>query len=391
MRCSPPESVPASCRGARRAAGTARTPRRARARTPARPRLRRNVSSRFSSTVSDANTERPSGACTMPEPGVLIRRPAGDVLARRSSTWPAVGAIEPRAHARDRRLARAVRAEQREHAAGRRPRATRRRSRGTGRSRRRRRAARAAVRPAPGVGRRRRPSDDVSEVGLAHRVVGEHRLGRARRDQRAEVEHEHALDEGCGRARRRARRAGSRCRARGARCSSVCRELGGLVRGRDPTTARRAAAAWARSSAPGRSRPAGRRRGSATRPGGRRPRRGRAGRASPARAPALVAGRAAAVQQVLPQRAAPAADAVGDEEVLAGRHARRTARCVGTCARCRAGPGRASARASRSWPSKRIRAAVGLEDAEQAVEERRLARAVGPDEARPARPRRRRG
>ena len=68
-------------------------------------------------------------------------------------------------------------------------------------------------------------------------------VGRARRDQRAEVEHEHALARGCGRTRRRARRAGSRCRcSRVHRAAASAPSSRGLVRGRGPTTARRAAA-----------------------------------------------------------------------------------------------------------------------------------------------------
>ena len=176
MRCSPPESVPASCARRSPSRGNNSYASSSAARTPARPRLRRNVSSRFSSTVSDANTERPSGACTMPSRAYWYGRSAGHVVRRRSSTCPAVGDDQARAHPGDRRLARAVGAEQREHAAGAAPRARRRRSRGTARSRRRRREL--EQRDAVGLRRpvRRRPSDDVSEVGLAHRVVGEHRL-----------------------------------------------------------------------------------------------------------------------------------------------------------------------------------------------------------------------
>ena len=235
-------------------------------------------------------------------------------------------------------------------------------------------------RPAAAL-RRRRPSDDVPEVGLAHRVVGEHLVGRARRDQRAEVEHEHPLHE-------------------------AAHELDVVLDEQDrdallaaaPRAAVRASASvsWRsspddgsssstqlrlRSSAPARSRPAGRRRGSATRPGGRRP------RPRPSSSSIALGARrfSSAVgppeeQHVLPERAAPVAHPLGDEEVLARRHAREQLDALERARRCRAGPGGASATRVRSRPSNVHASAVGLQDAEQAVEERRLARAVRTDQ-----------
>ena len=272
--CPPPAGA------ARRGAGTSSYAWSSAARTPARPRLRRNVSSRFSSTVKRGEHRTALGRVHDPEPGEAVRRRARDVVAVEQHL--ARGRFDQaRAHARDGRLARAVRAEQREHAPA---------------TERERHAEDRAERPVPGVDvaqleqrarsrdRAPRPSDQISQVGPAHRVVGEHLGGRTRRDQRAEVEHEDALHEVADEARRRARRAGSRCR-----CSLLHRaqRLGRALRsrrGRDPTTARRAARASVRSSAPARSRPAARRRGSATRPGDPRPPRARAARASPAHA-----------------------------------------------------------------------------------------------------------
>ena len=85
------------------------------------------------------------------------------------------------------------------------------------------------------------------------------------------------------------------------------------------------------------------------------------------------------MDHVLPERAFAAANTVGDEEVLARRHpheeldALERAPDAETGALVRGHPGEIAA-------VERDRAAVGLEQSEQAVEERGLARAVGPDE-----------
>ena len=64
--CSPPESVPAFCAGARRDAGRARTRARCPPRIPALSRRWNAPISRFSSTVMRANSRRPSGDWQIP-------------------------------------------------------------------------------------------------------------------------------------------------------------------------------------------------------------------------------------------------------------------------------------------------------------------------------------
>ena len=94
-----PRACPRPGGAAPPAGGTARRPARARPALRARRELRPNVRSRFSSTVSDANTERPSGACTMPRRANL--NGFSPVTSSPSKhTEPAVGSISPRAHTR---------------------------------------------------------------------------------------------------------------------------------------------------------------------------------------------------------------------------------------------------------------------------------------------------
>ena len=215
---------------------------------------------------------------------------AGDVVAVEAAPAPAVGAIEPGAHARDRRLARAVRAEQREHAARRAARARRRRSRGTARSRRRRRAARAA---APTARRRR-------AAAIRRCLRGRPCAPRRRRTPRRSGPTRSAC-------RSRARRpAATKLRTSSTSCSTSRIAMPVLA-------LHRRAASSASSSVSWRSRPddgsssstsfgsvISARPISTSRPtprlsastGGRRPRRGRAGRASPAARCLLVRGRA---------------------------------------------------------------------------------------------------
>ena len=97
------------------------------------------------------------------------------------------------------------------------------------------------------------------------------------------------------------------------------------------------------------------------------------------RALLLLGGRAAPVEQVLPERALAAADPVGDEEVLARRHADEQ---LDALERARDPEPRPLVRrhAREVVAVEGDRAAVGPEQPEQAVEERGLARAVGPDE-----------
>ncbi len=81
MRCSPPDSVPATW--ARRSASRGNSSKASSrpALTPWRPRIRLIDRTRFSSTVSVPNTERPSGAWATPRASELVRRLAGHVDA----------------------------------------------------------------------------------------------------------------------------------------------------------------------------------------------------------------------------------------------------------------------------------------------------------------------
>ena len=89
--------------------------------------------------------------------------------------------------------------------------------------------------------------------------------------------------------------------------------------------------------------------------------------------------RSAAADRVLQQSAPAAAGAVGDEQVLARRHAREQLDPLERAADAEPGPP-VGGHACQVLAFERDRAFVGGEDAEQAVEERRLARAVRPDQ-----------
>ena len=149
---------------ARRGAGTARRPGASAASTPLAPERRRKLSSRFSRTVSDANTDRPSGACTIPRRAIW--NGLSSCTGSPSKQHLAAGrAHQPGGDAGDGGLARAVRAEQRGH----RPRAhgERHAEQRAERSvrRRRRRAARAAASARDcGAGAGRAPSRRVHTV-----------------------------------------------------------------------------------------------------------------------------------------------------------------------------------------------------------------------------------
>ncbi len=130
-----------------------------------------------------------------------------------------------------------------------------------------------------------RPSDEVSEVGLADGGVGEHLVGRVPTRSACRSRGRRRARRSCERTRRRARRAGSRCRARAApRATSPRAPRSRAVEARRRFVEQHELGL--QSSARARSRPGARPRGSATRPCGRRRARARADRASPARAPA---------------------------------------------------------------------------------------------------------
>ena len=94
IRCSPPDSVPASCRRRLARAGSCVNASSSAAGTADRPFDRRNDRRRFSSTVKVANTDRPSGAWATP---ARAKRNGG--APPRSSpstrTVPRSGAISP--------------------------------------------------------------------------------------------------------------------------------------------------------------------------------------------------------------------------------------------------------------------------------------------------------
>ena len=77
MRCSPPDSVPACCARRSPSRGNIAYARSSPCATSLRPCERARPSVRFSSTVSEPNTERPSGACTIPRRVIFhaLRRP----------------------------------------------------------------------------------------------------------------------------------------------------------------------------------------------------------------------------------------------------------------------------------------------------------------------------
>ena len=185
---------------------------------------------------------------------------------------------------------------------------------------------------------------------------------------------------GCARARRRARRAGSRCRARVAPSRSVAASVAvscavearrRLVEQQQPRLGHQRPADLDQppdAEAERLDRPVGDRR------------RARAGRASPRARRARRRSAGPGPSRSFHSAPSPVAHPLGDEEVLARRHAGEQLDALERAADARAGPAGGSARAARSRPSKRHRAAVGLQDAEQAVEERGLARAVRADE-----------
>ena len=163
---------------------------------------------------------------------------------------------------------------------------------------------------------------------------------------RAEVEHEHALDERCGPARRRARRAGSRIPCSRCTSRSVARELVGL--GAVETRRRlveQQQLGLGHQRAADLDEPADAEAQRLDLPVGDR-RRARAARASLGRA--LLLGR---VGPTAPERVLPAIrrGRCGPGRRRGSARAAtcpRTARCAGTCGRCRAAPAGASARAS---------------------------------------------
>ena len=161
---------------------------------------------RFSSTVSSAITPRPSGTCAMPEADDPLDGAAGRCRAPSRRMRPARGAHEARERAQQRRLARAVGAQDRGDAALRAPRRRRRRARGPGRR--------------PSRGPQPAASTSTPEVGVEHALVGAHLGRRALGDAPAEVEHDDAVADATSRGPCGARPAAPPCRRAGARISS---------------------------------------------------------------------------------------------------------------------------------------------------------------------------
>jgi hypothetical protein len=96
IRCSPPESVPATWE--RRSASRGKSSKAASrpSRTPLRPRMRWIESARFSSTLSVAKTDRPSGAWATPaRANAWVGFRVTSSPSR--STAPLVGAMRPEA------------------------------------------------------------------------------------------------------------------------------------------------------------------------------------------------------------------------------------------------------------------------------------------------------
>ena len=261
--CSPPDSVPAVCAAALARAAGSGVGRLLDLASATRPRW--VIIQRFSRTVRFGKMPRPSGMRHSPRRArssgraPLTRRPA-------TRTSPAGRGWQPGDDPQRRRLAGAVRSEQRDDAALGARRGRRRAARRCRRSRRGCRAARAAARrPRPSGGRRRAHVGRLlagAEVGGEHRLVVLDLGGGARGDDPAEVEdvdlvahlhHElhvvldqhdgHALAGQLGAAARRTARSRSRP---------------------GPTPARRAAAPSACRRAPGRARRAGPGRSAAT-------------------------------------------------------------------------------------------------------------------------------
>ena len=392
MRCSPPDSVPASC--LRRSPSRGNSPY---ASSSAALHLRAPAAAaeRELEVLLDRERRehRPAlGRVHDAEPRELVTGCQPVTSSPSKRTVPVRRRDEPGAHARDRRLARAVRTEQREHAPGQQLRTTRRTARGTARSRRRRRRARAAARPRDRDSARRR-------LAITPCLRGRPCAPRRRRTRRRSARTRSRVPKSSTNTRSTNDRTSStscstsRIANPCSRCTS--RSVRGERRRSRRGRARRRLVEQqqlaARSSAPGRPRPGGRRRGSATRPAGRRPRRARAARASLGRALLLVARRAAPTEHVLPAapprplRARSATRKCSRGDMPANSSMRwnvrpmpsRARRCVGTRVR--------------SLPSNVIVPCVGRQDAEQAVEERRLARAVRTDEPDDLAARRRRG
>ena len=285
-----------------------------RVRRPRGDRTRgRNESPRFSSTLNDANTDRPSGAWTIPSRAMRYVRSLlmldaleEHVAARRSD--------EPRRDPRDRRLARAVRAEQREHLA------LRDLERHT-EERAERAVARARRRGAPAAAPRRRlaGSHELSEVRAPHRVVGEDRRRSGRLAIRwpksstdSRVEKLRTNSTSCSTSSTAVPR--SACTARSVSASaSVSRpsspddgsssrsSLGSVISARPTSTSRarpRLSASTARSAI-------------VLEPQQRQ---------RPVRAGVLVRGRLGEVEHVLPEPPGPEPGPLGDEQVVAHRH-----------------------------------------------------------------------
>ena len=202
-----------------------------------------------------------------------------------------------------------------------------------------------------GVARRApRPSDQVSQVRLAHRLVGKHLRRRARRDQRAEVEHEHALDEvpheldvvldeqdreslfACTSAQPSRRVPRSRARSRPDDGSSSSTSAVWVISAR-PISTRRPTPRLSDSTLR-----------SAT---GVRPSRSSIASARSCSSRC----RPAEEQHVLPERALAVAHALGDQEVFARRHAREELDALERARDAEPGPLVASARCVRSRPS----------------------------------------
>ena len=304
MRCSPPDSVPATCVRRSPSRGNSAYASSSAARTPARPAA---APERQLEVLLDRERREHRTALGRVHDRRAARswygRWPGDVVRRRSSTWPAVGAIEPE-HTR----AIVVLPEPFEPSSASTPpaapaRTRRRRSRGTART-----PASTSRSSSSGGARRgrgrRRPSDEVPEVGLAHRVVGEHRRRSGPTRSACRSRARRRARRGCGRARRRARRAGSRSPARAAPCAAFA-----------PSAAVSCAVESRRrlveqhelrlghQRAPDLDQPADAEAQRLDRAVGDR-RRARAGRASPARAAFSSAVGRPQEQHVLPQRAA---------------------------------------------------------------------------------------
>ena len=299
----------------------------------------------------------------------LTRRPA-------RTTSPAVRRMQPGDHLQRRRLARAVRAEQREHRARRAPTGRHRAAPRCVRRRRARRRARGSPRSAPARWSRHsrrtcqsgRSRHALAEVGGDHRLVALDLRRRADREDFAEVEHAHLVRHAAAPAARRARRA--RPRSRRPRARAAVRRTPPSRTRPARTRARRAAApadAWPAHARPPPAAPA---RSAADRrvPGPRRRR--------PTRSMISSATLAGSMERSRRCRRSMSA---------ATRMLLRTSSSVNSSSRwnVRASPARArlygSSRVT-SRPSMRTRPAVGTLQPADHVEQRRLAGAVRTDQ-----------